>query len=205
MKIFVGYLSKFFIVFLLPLSVAYAGQLYRYENDEGVMVMTYTLPPHIAKRGYTIINERGQVIKEVPRELTEEELAEVESEKQQQEKLAVIRKEQQERDKQLLRSFSHAEDAERAMERKLAALDVIIDITRGTISQLNIELESDQLRAANIERGGGTVPEGIMENIADIERQIEDAEDFIQEKEDEKQQVRNRYGADIARLKELGR
>lgn len=185
--------------------MAEAGQLYRYENEEGVRVMTYTLPPDAAKRGYTIINERGQIIKEVPREPTQEEIEALEEEKKQQLKLNEIKKEQKERDKQLLRSFSHAKDAERAMDRKLAALDVIIDITKGTISQLNIELESDQLRAANIERGGGKVPEGIMDNITDIERQITDAQSFIAEKEDEKDQVRERYGADIARLKELGR
>ena len=59
---------------LLGLSpAALSADLYRYTNDEGVPVIDYQVPPEHIKKGYEELNDKGVVIRVVPRELTEEE------------------------------------------------------------------------------------------------------------------------------------
>lgn len=179
--------------------------LYRYKDDQGRTVMANQIPPEFVKYGYTVLNRHGHIVEEVPRAPTEEELQALRDAGLEAQQLEVQRQRQEAEDAQLLRAFSNAEDAERAMDRKLAALDVIIDITRGNMSRLNIELENDQIKAANIERSGGEVPDSIMENIDNLGRQIEEAEAFIKEKGEEKITVKESYTKNIERLKSLGR
>ena len=114
--------------------------LYRYRDEKGRVVMANQIPPEYVKFGYSILNRHGQVIKEVPRAPTEEELRAMKAAGTVKAEVEAQKRRQQAEDAQLLRTFSSAEDAERAMERKLAALDVIIDITKGNISRLNTRI-----------------------------------------------------------------
>jgi hypothetical protein len=184
---------------LLWCSNAMAKNFYRYQSEEGRPVITQTLPPHAVHRGYEILNESGRVVKVVPRALTEEELAalsEVERSKQQQ-------AEQAQRDKKLLTIFSSPKDAERARDRKLEALDVYINVTRGNILKLKGEFNDAQSRAAQKERAGQEVPEFLVQSMNSLGRQIQEAEESIVEKEQEKVVIRKEYQKDIDRLKLL--
>lgn len=183
---------------LLSQSVM-AVNFYRYENDDGRKVMTQTLPPSVVHRGYEVLNEKGTVIKVVPRALTPEEL-EALAETEKQKKLDA---EQQERDKQLLAIFSSPKDAERAMGRKLEAIDVYINVTRGNISKLQGEFNSAQAQAAQRERSGQEVPDYLVSKMDSFSRQIRLAEESIAEKEQEKEVIRVEYQKDIDRLKYL--
>ena len=183
---------------LLSQSVM-AVNFYRYENDDGRKVMTQTLPPSVVSRGYEVLNEKGTVIKVVPRALTKDEL-EALAETEKQKKLDA---EQKERDKQLLAIFSSPKDAERAMGRKLEAIDVYINVTRGNISKLQGEFNNAQAQAAQRERSGREVPEYLVSKMDSFARQIRLAEESIAEKEQEKEVIRVEYQKDIDRLKYL--
>jgi hypothetical protein len=54
-------------------QVALSRDLYRYYDGEGKMVIDYRVPAEYAGAGYEVLNDKGVVIKVVPRELTEEE------------------------------------------------------------------------------------------------------------------------------------
>ena len=178
---------------------ALAVNFYRYENDEGRKVMTQTLPPEVVSRGYEVLNDRGTVIKVVPRALTKEELAAQAEEERQKRQDA----EQLERDKQLLTIFSSPKDAERARDRKLEAIDVYINVTKGNISKLQNEYNAAQAQAAARERSGEQVPEYLVSKMDSFGRQIRRAEESIAEKEQEKISIREEYQEDIDRLKYL--
>ena len=176
-----------------------ALNFYRYENDEGRKVMTQTLPPEVVSRGYEVLNERGTVIKVVPRALTKEELA-AQAEEERQKRLDA---EQLERDKQLLTIFSSPKDAERARDRKLEAIDVYINVTKGNIAKLQNEYNAAQAQAAARERSGEQVPDYLVSKMDSFGRQIRRAEESIAEKEQEKISIREEYQEDIDRLKYL--
>ena len=190
-------------LWLTPVSAK--EEVYRYIDDSGRTVMGNKIPPEFVKNGYTVLNKYGQVLKEIAPAPTEEELQALENmseEARMRERQSALQKA---KDEQLLRAFSTVEDAERAMERKFTALDVIIDITKGNISRLNSQLSLHRKKAARIERSGGEVSEQLLEDIESTARQVAEAEAFIVEKKKEKVEVKLTFTKSIERLKDLGR
>lgn len=182
-----------------------AARFYRYEDDNGVRVIRDTIPPDKVHKGYDILGSDGRLIKRVPRSLTEEELEALEESKETREQMAEERARQEAADKKLLTIFSAPKDAERARDRKIEALDVLISVNRGNIVRLQSEYEQAQQQAAARERAGNAVPEHLIEKMDRIDRQIRKLQETIDEKEVEKEQVRQEYAEDIERLKYLMR
>jgi hypothetical protein len=180
-----------------------AGALYRYRDKDGGTHIGQTIPPQNVKYGYEVIDRYGQVIETVERALSEQGRKALESSKQEAQRLAVSKREQAEKDALLLKTFSSAADAERARDRKLAALDVIIDITKGNILRLQVEYENKEKEAAGYERVGKEPPAEILEELEKIQVQIDTAFQFVKSKEDEKKSVTQEYEGDILRLREL--
>ena len=57
-------------------SIASAqAKLYRYINEQGNVVIDYTIPADYVSKGYEILNSNGQVIDKIEPEATGEELA----------------------------------------------------------------------------------------------------------------------------------
>ncbi len=52
---------------------AYADYMYRYTDDNGVMVIEYAVPPEAVHYGYEILNSDGTIYQVVPRALSQEE------------------------------------------------------------------------------------------------------------------------------------
>lgn len=176
-----------------------ASNLYRYENDQGVVVIDYSVPPEFVHKGYDILTRKGRLIERVPRALTPEELAQ----RSEQERAALELARQQEQDRKLLTIFSSAEDAERARDRKIESIEVYINVTRGNIMKLQGDFNSAQAQAAERERAGQAVPSYLVESMDSLRRQIEQAEASIVEKEQEKEVIREEYAKDIERLRYL--
>ncbi len=184
---------------LISCSSLWASNYYRYENDEGRKVMTQTMPPQFVHKGYEILNEKGRVLEVVPRALTDEERAALSL----QEKSRLDAEAQVAHDKQLLTIFSGPEDAERARDRKLEAIDAYINVTRGNILKLQGDFNEAQAQAATRERAGQAVPDFLLEKMDSLQRQIDQAEESIEEKEQEKVEISDEYQKDIDRLKYL--
>ena len=166
------------VLLTLITTGAMAGNLYRYENDQGVMVIDDQVPPEFVHKGYDIISTSGRLIQRVPRALTQEELAAKSAEAQQ----AELDARQKEADKKLLTIFSSPADAERARDRKIESLDVYINVTRGNINKLQGDFNNAQSHAAEKERAGQKVPEFLVTSMDSLRRQIEQAEASILER-----------------------
>ena len=169
--------SALALISVLAWSLPALGEdlVYRYVDENGYTVMDDRIPEQYIKNGYTVINSFGAVVRVVEAALTEEQLSRLED----------------------------PSDAERAMNRQLEALDIRIDITRGNIKRLVIEKESENEHAAALERSGREVTEEILGSLDRVERQISSAYVLIEEKEQEKIQLRKAFAVDIKRLREL--
>ena len=182
-----------------------ASRYYRYEDENGVRVIRDTIPPDMVHKGYDIIGADGRIIKTVPRALTEEEIKALDQKKQTKQQLLEEKRKQEAADKKLLTIFSSPKDAERARDRKIEALDVLVSVNRGNIVRLKSEYDQSQQEAATLERAGKAVPGHLIEKMERISRQIRKLQETIDEKEQEKQAVREQYARDIERLKYLMR
>lgn len=182
-----------------------ATRYYRYEDNNGQKVIHDSIPPSMVHKGYDILGADGRLIRTVPRALTKEEIEALNAKKESGAVLAEEAAKQAEADKKLLTIFSNPQDAERARDRKLEALDVLISVNRGNIVRLKSEFETAQQLAATRERAGQAVPDHMIEKMDRVDRQIQKLQASNEEKELEKVMVRDQYAKDIERLKFLMR
>lgn len=170
--------------------------MYRYKDDSGQMVISNTVPQEASTRGYEIINSQGRVIEKVAPAPSDEELQKREQEKQRQQQA----KQQRVEDRALLRRYSHPDDAVRALHRKIGELEGLSQLKEGNIAVIESQLDTEQSRAANLERSGRDIPEATLQKIDRLEGQIEDIEAEIADQQAEIEQIRKSYLNDIQRL-----
>ena len=184
---------------MLGIAPHAAANMYRYTDANGQVVISSTIPQEATKRGYDILGNNGRVIETIPPAPTKEEIAAREAEKQRQKELA----EQREKDRQLLKRFSHPDQAVKAMHRKIRELEGLIQLKKGNISVISSQLDSEQSRAADMERAGRDIPESILEKIRRLESQIRDIEREIASQTQEIKALQKAFEADIERLEEV--
>ena len=173
--------------------------MYRYTDENGRLVISNTIPQEATKRGYDILSNNGRVVETVAPAPTAEEIAAREAEKERQKQLEI----QQEQDRLLLKRFSHPDQAVRAMHRKIRELEGIIQLKRGNISVISSQLDSEQSRAADMERAGRDIPETTLEKIRRLEAQIRDIEREISAQRQDIGEMKKAYESDIKRLEEV--
>jgi predicted RNase H-like nuclease (RuvC/YqgF family) len=183
---------------ILGSSAAHANT-YRYTDENGQMVISNTVPQDAVKRGYQILNQQGRVIREVAPALTEEELAAREARKREEKR----REEQRKQDAMLLKRFSSPDSAVKAMHRKIEELESLIQLKQGNISVLESQLQNEQSRAADMERQGREVPQGVLQKIGRLEQQIEELETEIADQRSDIDAVRQEFLEDIRRLEQI--
>jgi chromosome segregation ATPase len=197
----VSWAPAILIVFCLNLQAN--NQLYRYKNDEGVPVINFRIPPEFVHKGYDIINPDGSLIRKIPRALSKEELllrntdeSRVRFAEQEEQRLRAW-------DNSLMLRYSSMDDIEAAQERAMRDLKVRISILKSNLTTIKSQIEREQLKAANIERSGGEVPEEMSGNIDILRLDIEDTEQSIAARRDEIDSVNAAFARDMNRFTAL--
>jgi hypothetical protein len=185
----------------LAVGTAWGAEfLYRYLNDDGVVVIDYSVPPHHVHKGYEVLNKDGTVHRVVARTLTQEELADQSSDAY----MAQVEAEEAERlrkwDESLLLRYSSLEDIEAARDRALSELRIRISILRSNVRSLKLQVESNQARAADIERSGGDVPVEVVAAIDGLQGEIAETERSIVERGKEVEVVEQGFQRDLDRF-----
>ena len=166
-------------------SKAGSGVHYRWEDEQGRVHFSDTVPLEALHQGRTVYRG-GQVVKQVERSLTVEEIAQQEALKEQ-ELAEAARKEEERKARELLeRSYPDA-DAVRAdfAQRKVYYSDRIT-ASEATIAQHRRVLASRLERAANLELGNKKVPPKLAAEIHEAvgvvrqhQKQIDQAHESI--------------------------
>jgi chromosome segregation ATPase len=180
---------------LVPtVSQATERVFYRYINDKGVKVMTHTIPPEYAQKGYEVVHSSGKVIKVVAPAISREEAAKRNAERAEAERLA-------EWDAKLTRRYSRVADIEAAKQRKLQELEGNITILEGNLRGLKTQIGQQQARAADSERAGRQVPEAVINTINALEEEVVITESQIALRREEYNEVADRFDRDIERFR----
>ena len=193
-----------FLVWLLAALAAApatsAVTYYRYTNDEGSTVVDDHVPPQHVKKGYEVLNDKGVVIKVIPRELSPEEQQIADAQKKLEERAKAEELRLREWDESLLLRYSTVEDIEAAQKRALMDLKIRVSILKGNKRSLKQQVENYQSQAAEMERLGREVDVDRLRAIEDLQQEITTTDRAIADRELEIQKVNEAYTADIARF-----
>ena len=188
---------------LLSAPRAEAQNLYRYTNAEGPVVVDYQVPPQYVAGGYEVLNEKGVVVKVVPRELSEEERQQQDAQRLLEERALAEERRLREWDESLLLRYSTVADIEDARERALRELRIRVNILKSNKRSLGQQVENYQAQAADIERRGGEVDIERLQVIEDLQGEIAATDRAIADRQREIEEVSAAYQADIERFTQL--
>jgi len=197
-----GSLAGLIVVGALAPSAG-AAELFRFVNEEGVVVITSTLPPRYANRGYTVIDARGRVVREVPRELTPNEIERREAEDERRAARQQEAERQRLHDADLLRLYSSADEVEHARDRRVETIRTSIASTRSSKERLREQQASFEQEAAGHERAGRRVPPDLVESLRRIDVQLEERSRQIETRQQEEAETRETFNRDRDRVRNL--
>lgn len=173
---------------LLAYSFGAAAQIkyYRYINKDGVKVISHSIPPEYAQKGYEVITHTGKVLEVVsaapdPEELKQQEIARA----KERELMAEY--------EVLARRYSSEKEIYAARDRRLAHLDANIAILRSNIGNINGQIETLMKRAAEVERSGRDVPQQILQSIETARAELRTTEEMLQARIDEHESINEEY------------
>jgi hypothetical protein len=196
---------------LLALTVALPGSAFGaikcWTNKEGVRECGNVVPPEYAQQETRTLNQRGITVEVQERAKTAEELereqAATEANEQRLAEEQKRRREKASYDKMLLSTFTTEQELIAARDRATGAVDAIVEITNATVNALSRKQDDLKKRAAALERAGSQLPADLREDMASLEKQIDEKMDYIEYKKREKEQLLEKYDMDMKRFREL--
>ena len=90
-----------------------------------------------------------------------------------------------------------------ARESKVASVETLIQLTNSRIDSMQKRLGELTNDAAEFERSGKKLPEGLVNQMKNLKEQIERNEEFLKTKQEEKEQIASKFDEDIKRYREL--
>lgn len=200
-------LAAAFITLSLVLPGSAFAAIKCWTNKDGVRECGNAVPPEYAQQETRTVNPRGITVEVRERAKTPEELEQERVTKEAEEaRVAEERKRRQDKaayDRVLLSTFTTEEELLASRDRATGAVDATIEISGATVNALNRKLDEMKKRAAGLERAGNPIPAELKEDVASLERQIDDKMQYIESKKQEKAQLLQKYEADLQRYREL--
>ena len=193
-------LSGVLLAAVNPVHARDTQKMYRYFDANGKMVVDYRVPDEYLSSGYEVLNAKGMVIKVIPRELTEEEKAQRDSEQAQQMAAEAEAERLRKWDESLLLRYSTIEDIEEARDRALRELRIRVSILKSNKRSLKQQVENYQAQAADLERSGREVDLRRLQTIEALQGEIAATDRAIADREQEIEDVSASYQQDIDRF-----
>jgi hypothetical protein len=187
----------------VALAQAKPCEWYKFENNDGVTVLAYSIPADLVHKGYTCIGKDGEIVRVVPRELTADEIEkrdEALRKKKEEEAAGVARAR---KDQELTKLYSSAHDVEEARDRKVLSIETAMATTKSNIERLKVQKQRLEQQAADREREGLAPSPDILVNLKTLATQIDDKEREVAARKVEKQQVIDQFQLDLERIKLL--
>jgi chromosome segregation ATPase len=184
------------LLLLAASTVGAATVMYRFSNENGDPVYSYTLPSAQVKHGYQKIDARtGQVIESVAPQLAPEELAE---------RLRMEQAMQECRDEleRIYNLYGTERDIDHALEDTMTSLNNRITQLQANLQQAARELGRLQSQAADVERAGREMPPRLLRSIDRSRAQIEAFEGEVEQRQWEQDQARLRHRRELARFRD---
>lgn len=186
---------------------AQAAKIKCWKNDDGVRECGNSVPPKYAQQGHEVKSKGGLTVDRTSKARDAEEarkarLAKIEAQRAAR-KDEERRRKQAVKDRVLLDSFASEQDVKLQHSGKMDAIDSRINHSREHITKLEETLGAMQKLAADDERAGKKVSEETLSDIADVQRQIEETERFIEQRKTEQKVLTRQYEENLDRFRFL--
>lgn len=191
------------VLVLFTCSVATADNLYRYKNEAGGTVVDWHVPAKFAGRGYEVLNALGEVIKVVPRQLSDSELNDKDLVERLQRGAEAERARLAEWDRFLLLRYSTIEDIDAARDRALRELKIRLSILASNQRAAKGRLETALSQLADLERRGETAREQDLEAVDTLRLEIASLGRSIEQRKGQVVAVTEDYARDRDRFLQL--
>lgn len=194
---------------LLGLSVPHASiaAFKCWTNKQGVRECGNSVPPEYSQQRTTTKNDRGMTVKVQDRAKSKQEVEKERKLREEEEKRLAeekrLREEQARKDRVLLATFTTEQDIIDSRDRKLSAIEALIEVTEASAAKLEEKLDLERKRAAGIERRGKELPPHMKEDMTALEQQIARKRAYVATKHQEQEQLKSKYEADLTRYREL--
>ncbi|WP_226644132.1 hypothetical protein [Microbulbifer variabilis] len=166
--------------------------LYRYTDEQGIVVLNEMVPPEYVGKGYEILNLSGRVIEVVPPQLSPEEF---EAQRRQEA--------QEEADRKLLKRYNSLADIESARKRKLAIVEQDMAIMHSNITSLIRQITQEEAQAARTQRGGRDVAPELLQRIADLQKEVAVLRERLKRRDEEASSIGEEFDKAAARYVEI--
>lgn len=189
------------IVLLLSLALATPAlaKVYRWVDEDGNVHYGDHVPASAAQQERQQLNERGIVVNEQNRPLSEEELAEQQAEEEAEAEAKRLAAEQERYDKFLLSTYATQDQLLVRRDDQLAILDGRIASAQKSVDQSGATLENLKKRAA----GQDKVPEKLARQIAEFQSTYDKSTSALKKMKAERARVEAEFARDLARYLEL--
>lgn len=182
---------------------AMAGKLYKWVDEKGRVHYSEQMPPEMVNRASTVLDKRGRIVRRndaVSAEGTAQPTTQELARKRADEKRAL---EQARRDRAIMATYTSESEIDLARDRALATPTQAL---KGLEPRLKIAVERvDGFRKqqqAHV-KAGKPVPDGLAEDLARAQGDLERLRAEYRAKEAEIEQIRAKYDADRERFREL--
>lgn len=183
------------VLLCLSAMVAEAGNLYRYRNSDGNLVIDHQVPPEYIAQGYEVITSTGRVEAVIPpHQENQEEMAP---------EAVQTAAQNREEDQMLLRSYSSVEELQAAGERRLQQLDREIEIVESNLEKNSRQLTEFREKAAMEQFNGAKLSDKLLNSLNGVEIANRDAVQMLELRQNEREQMALRYQRYVERFKEL--
>jgi len=188
-------------VLLSGLSFSAQANMYRWVDENGRTIVSNTVPPSQVRLGYEVLDtDTAQVIRRVEPAKTEEELAAEREAAREEEARREEQARQQQRDRMLMQLYSDEEALLRARDIRLGEIESKLAALRRALEReeaLHHELKAE-VAAAGSKASAKSIRE--MESIA---KSIESRRSAIQQTEQNYEENRVQFEADLQRFREI--
>jgi hypothetical protein len=195
------------IVFMLISTIMWSGfasaEYFRWKDKNGNTQYGDQVPAEESDNGRIRVNEGGQIVEQVSPAKTPEEQKRYD-EQQRIAKIERLRKEEQDAyDRVLLATFNSPEEIIAVRDDRISLIEQSIKLSRERLRKQQKELvKLNDSRNRFIDRDMEP-PKWIDNNELKVLSRIVGIEEYISDKGLEKEKLRNRFGADLTRYKEL--
>lgn len=201
-------MQKIASLILLTIALAWAapadaGKLYKWVDEDGKVHYTDTPPPESSKQERDVLNKQGQVTETLERQKTPEEIAAEKAREEELRKQKEAEEAQAAKDRALLSTYTNVEQIEMAREGRVTAIESQINVVSSTIANLEERLSGLEQQAAQIRNNDRPVPDNLQKRIQDTRDELLNNQRYLMRKQEEREDTREKYNADIKRYKEL--
>jgi hypothetical protein len=189
-------------------SIAIAGELYRWVDDQGTVHFSDSVPPEYSNTDRQVLNERGVAIKELPREKSAEEL---EADKRTDALDDTARRRQledEQRDMILLSTYLSIAEIEALRDRRKELLEGQIQVTEVYLLNLRqklVKLQKDagRFQPYNSDPNAPPIHDWLAKELADTLDSILVYQQTLADTRAQKNATVGKFDEDISRFKEL--